>query len=70
MRHFRYIVRMISDTKTLPDDPGLLKDLIASLTVELTAKDAELTNRDLVIARLEHQPPASGGTNSAPARRV
>ncbi len=44
----RYIVRMISDSKTLPDDPDILKDLIASLT-------SELTNRDLVIARLQHQ---------------
>ena len=39
---------MISDSKTLPDDPDLLKELIASLT-------SELTNRDLVIARLQHQ---------------
>lgn len=39
---------MIGDVGTLPDDPALLKGLIASLT-------SELTNRDLVIARLEHQ---------------
>jgi transposase len=39
---------MISDVKTLPDDPDLLKGLIASLTVELDS-------RDVVIAKLQHQ---------------
>lgn len=46
---------MLSDVKTLPDDPALLKGLIASLTLELTAKDAELTSRDVLIAKLQHQ---------------
>ena len=39
---------MISDVKTLPDDPALLKGLIASLT-------SELTSRDVLIAKLQHQ---------------
>lgn len=46
---------MLNDVKTLPDDPALLKGLIASLTLELTAKDAELTSRDVLIAKLQHQ---------------
>ena len=39
---------MISDVKTLPDEPALLKGLIASLT-------SELTSRDVLIAKLQHQ---------------
>jgi transposase len=39
---------MISDAKDLPDDPALLKGLIASLT-------SELTSRDVLIAKLQHQ---------------
>ena len=39
---------MLSDVKTLPDDPALLKGLITSLT-------SELTNRDVLIAKLQHQ---------------
>jgi transposase len=39
---------MLSDVKTLPDDPALLKGLIASLT-------SELTSRDVLIAKLQHQ---------------
>ena len=39
---------MLSDVKTLPDDPALLKGLIASLT-------SELTSRDVLIAKLQYQ---------------
>lgn len=39
---------MLNDVKTLPDDPNLLKGLIASLT-------SELTSRDVLIAKLQHQ---------------
>ena len=39
---------MFSNVKTLPDDPVLLKGLITSLT-------SELTNRDVLIAKLQHQ---------------
>jgi transposase len=39
---------MIDDAQTLPDDPVLLKGLIASMA-------SELTSRDVLIAKLQHQ---------------
>lgn len=39
---------MIKDARTLPDDPALLKGLIASMA-------SELTSRDVLIAKLQHQ---------------
>ncbi len=39
---------MIDDVETLPDDPQLLKGLIASMA-------SELTSRELLIAKLKHQ---------------
>ena len=39
---------MLDEVKTLPNDPALLKGLIASLT-------SELTSRDVLIAKLQHQ---------------
>ena len=39
---------MIEDARTLPDDPALLKGLIASMA-------SELSNRNLLIAQLRHQ---------------
>jgi transposase len=39
---------MIEDARTLPDDPTLLKGLIASMV-------SELTSRDVLIAKLQHQ---------------
>tara|TARA_R110002096_G_scaffold219471_11_gene407782 strand:+ start:2276 stop:2803 length:528 start_codon:yes stop_codon:yes gene_type:complete len=39
---------MLDEVKTLPNDPALLKGLIVSLT-------SELTSRDVLIAKLQHQ---------------
>jgi transposase len=39
---------MLDDTSTLPDNPSVLKDLVASLA-------SELKSRDLVIEKLKHQ---------------
>jgi len=39
----------------LPDDPSVLKDMIASLSSELTNRDAELKSRDILIEKLKHQ---------------
>jgi hypothetical protein len=39
---------MLNEIKTLPNDPALLKGLIVSLT-------SELTSRDVLIAKLQHQ---------------
>ena len=39
---------MIDDARTLPDNPVLLKGLIASMA-------SELTSRDVLIAKLQHQ---------------
>jgi len=39
---------MLNDAQTLPDDPSVLKGLVASLT-------SELKSRDLLIEKLKHQ---------------
>jgi transposase len=46
---------MLDDVKNLPDDPSLLKGLIASMASELTSRDAELKSRDILIEKLKHQ---------------
>ena len=46
---------MLDDAKDLPDDPSLLKGLIASMASELTSRDAELKSRDILIEKLKHQ---------------
>jgi hypothetical protein len=46
---------MLDNTNKLPDDPSILKGLIASLTSELTNRDGELKSRDILIEKLKHQ---------------
>jgi transposase len=46
---------MLNDIETLPDDPALLKGLIASMASELTNRDAALKSRDILIEKLKHQ---------------
>jgi len=46
---------MLGTVDTLPDDPSILKDLIASMVSELTTRDAELKSRDILIEKLKHQ---------------
>ncbi len=46
---------MLDSVDTLPDDPSVLKDMIASLASELTNRDAELKSRDILIEKLKHQ---------------
>jgi len=46
---------MLDDAKDLPDDPALLKGLIASMASELTSRDAELKSCDILIEKLKHQ---------------
>lgn len=46
---------MLDTVDTLPDDPSILKNMIASLSSELTMRDAELKSRDILIEKLKHQ---------------
>ena len=46
---------MLDEVNNLPDDPSVLKELIASMASELTNRDAELKSRDILIEKLKHQ---------------
>ena len=46
---------MFETISQLPDDPTLLKALIASMASELTNRDVELKSRDILIEKLRHQ---------------
>ena len=46
---------MLDDAKNLPDEPALLKGLIASMASELTSRDADLKSRDIRIEKPKHR---------------
>ncbi len=46
---------MLDQAETLPDDPSILKVMVLSSRAELSAREAELHNRDLLIEKLKHQ---------------
>ena len=46
---------MLDAAKDLPNDPAVLKGLVASLVSELSQRDAELKSRDVLIEKLKHQ---------------
>ncbi len=46
---------MLDEVNNLPDDPSVLKEMIASMASELTSRDAELKSRDILIEKLKHQ---------------
>ena len=46
---------MLDQAETLPDDPSILKMMVLSSRAELSAREAELHNRDLLIEKFKHQ---------------
>ena len=46
---------MLEEAHSLPDDIAALKAMVLASRAELTARDAELRNRDLLIEKLKHQ---------------